>query len=56
MESYSKWKSGDVKIMVAFGVGTNKHDIRHVIRNGVPESVVAWTQELGRMEQVLLLA
>ena len=51
LESYSKWKSGGVKIMVAtkiFGMGINKHDIRHIIRNGVPESIVAWTQELGR--------
>ena len=51
MESYTKCKSGEAKIMVAtkaFGMGINKHDIRHVIRNGVPESIVAWAQELGR--------
>ena len=51
LESYSKWKSGEVKILVAtkaFGMEINKHDIRHIIRNGVPESIVAWTQELGR--------
>ena len=48
LESYSKC---EVKIMVAtkaFGMGINKHDIRHIIRNRVPESIVAWTQELGR--------
>ena len=51
MESYMKWKSGEVQIIVAtkaFGMGINKANIRHVIRNGVPESIVAWTQELGR--------
>ena len=26
----------------------DKANIRHVIRNGVPESVVSWAQELGR--------
>ena len=32
----------------AFGMGIDKANIRHVIRNGVPESVVSWAQELGR--------
>ena len=51
MESYMKWKSGEVQLIVAtkaFGMGINKANIRHVIRKGVPESIVAWTQELGR--------
>ena len=50
-ESYMKWKSGQVQTIVAtkaFGMGIDKPDIRHVIRNGVPESVLSWAQELGR--------
>lgn len=48
---YTKWKSGEVKIIVAtkaFGMGIDKCNIRNVIRYGVPESVLAWAQELGR--------
>ena len=36
-EAYMKWKSNDVKVIVAtkaFGMGINKPDIRHVVRNG----------------------
>ncbi len=50
-ESYLKWKSGQVQIIVAtraFGMGIDKPDIQHVIRNGVPESMLSWAQELGR--------
>ena len=50
-QSYLKWKTGEVNIMVAtkaFGMGVDKSNIRHVIRNGVPESIVSWAQELGR--------
>ena len=50
-EAYSKWSSGTVNIIVAtkaFGMGIDKPDIRNVIRNGVPESILSWTQELGR--------
>ena len=50
-ESYLRWKSGQVNVMVAtkaFGMGIDKSNIRHVIRNGVPESVISWTQEFGR--------
>ena len=53
-ESYLKWKSGDVKTIVAtkaFGMGIDKANIRHVIRNGVPESMLSWAQELGRAGQ-----
>ena len=49
--AYNKWSSGEVNIIVAtkaFGMGIDKPDIRNVIRNGVPESVLSWTQELGR--------
>ena len=41
----------DVQVMVAtkaFGLGINKPNIRHVIRNGVPESISCWLQESGR--------
>ena len=50
-ESYAKWKLGQVQTIVAtkaFGMGIDKHDIRHVIRNGVPESILSWAEELGR--------
>ena len=29
-------------------MGIDKSDIRHVIRNGVPENILSWAQELGR--------
>ena len=29
-------------------MGIDKANIRHVIRNGVPESILSWAQELGR--------
>ena len=32
----------------AFGMGIDKADIRHIIRNGVPESMTSWAQQLGR--------
>lgn len=50
-ESYLKWKSGQVNVMVAtkaFGMGIDKSNIRHVICNGVPKSVMSWAQEFGR--------
>ena len=50
-ESYLKWKSGQVQTIVAtkaFGMGIDKPDIRHVVRSGVPESILSWAQELGR--------
>ena len=50
-ESYLRWKTGEVKVIVAtkaFGMGIDKADIRHVIRNGVPENMLCWAQELGR--------
>lgn len=50
-ESYQRWRSGDVHIMVAtsaFGMGVNKANIRNIIRYGVPENVCSWAQELGR--------
>ena len=50
-ESYLQWKSGEAQAIVAtkvFGMGINKSDIRHVIRNGIPENMLSWAQELGR--------
>ena len=40
-----------MKVIVAtkaFGMGIDKPDIRHVIRNGVPESMLCWAHKLGR--------
>ena len=46
-ESYTQWKSGQVKVMIAFGMGMDKDNIRHVIRNGVPKfnilGTACWT-------------
>ena len=50
-ESYHKWKSREVNLMVAtsvFGMGIDKSDIKHIVRLGVPENMCSWTQELGR--------
>ena len=45
------WKSGMVKTIIVetkeFGMGIDKANIRHVIRN-VPESMLSWAQEFGR--------
>ena len=52
--SQSQWMSENVQVMVAtkaFGLGINKPDICHVIRNGVPESLSAWVQEAGRARE-----
>lgn len=51
LESYMKWKSDRVHVIVAtkaFGMGIDKPNIRHVIRNGVPENIPSWVQEMGR--------
>ena len=50
-ESYTKWRSGAAQLIVAtkaFGMGINRKNVRHIIRNGVPESISSWAQELGR--------
>ena len=50
-ESYMSWKNGDTPVIVAtraFGLGINKSNVRFVIRNGLPPSLSAWAQELGR--------
>ena len=50
-ESYHKWKSGEVNVMVAtspFGMGIDKSDIKHIVRLGVPENMCSWAQEVGR--------
>ena len=46
-----EWMQGNVQVMVAtkaFGLGIDKPNIRHVLRNGVPENISAWVQESGR--------
>ena len=46
-ESYHKWKSGEVNVMVAtsaFGMGIDKSDIKHIVRLGVPENVQLGTR------------
>ena len=50
-EAYIRWKSGEVPVIVAtraFGLGINKENVRFVFRNGLPPSISAWAQELGR--------
>ena len=49
--NYSKWRSGETKVMVATsasGMGIDKPDIRNIIWYGVPENICSWAQELGR--------
>ena len=46
-----EWMQGNVQVMVAtkaFRLGIDKLNIRHVLRNGVPENISAWVQESGR--------
>ena len=48
-----EWMQNNVQVMVAtkaFGLGIDKPNIRHVIRNGVAENISAWVQESGRAE------
>ena len=50
-ESYWKWRTGEVDIIVAtseFGMGVDKCDIKHIVRYGVPDNICNWAQELGR--------
>ena len=37
-------------------MSVNKANVRHVIRNGVPESIIAWAQEFGRDGKQQLLS
>lgn len=50
-EAYMNWRAGRAQVMVAtkaFGLRINRSNVRHIIRNGAPESISSWTQELGR--------
>ena len=50
-ESFTSWKNGTTPVIVAtraFGLSINKSNVRFVIRNGLPPSISAWAQELGR--------
>ena len=50
-EAHSKWKNGQVQVIVAtkeFGMGIDWADVRHIVRNGVPESITSWALELVR--------
>ena len=50
-ESYMRWKSGYVNVMVAvtaFGMALrNKPNIRHNVRYGVSKSLCSWAHEFG---------
>jgi len=62
-EYYLKWKSGQVQTIVAtmaFGIGIDKPDIRHVVRSGVPEKYSflgtgTWLAELAMMTSATIL-
>ena len=50
-DSYLQWQSNKVQVVVttvSFGLGIDKADVRHVIRNGVPERTASWAQEIGK--------
>ena len=47
----TNWAGGDITLVIAtsaFGLGVNKSDVRYVYHIGVPESLEAWSQKLGR--------
>lgn len=47
----SNWAEGDITLVIAtsaFGLGVNKGNVRHIYHIGVPESLEAWSQKLGR--------
>ena len=53
--SYSKWRSGEAKVMVAtsaFGMGIDKPDIRNIIRYGVAQNIFAARNSDEQVEMV----
>eukprot|EP01084_Bolivina_argentea_P004857 9191_1 len=50
-EIQSDWENGKIQCIVstiAFGMGIDKSDIRHILHYGSPDSVEAYTQHCGR--------
>ena len=51
IRSHEKFIKGEIIVIVAtisFGMGIDKHDIRHVINYGVPSDIESYYQEIGR--------